>query len=66
MKAVLFKEKKISIIEKPIPRITDDEVLLKTSMVGICNTDIELFNGYYDFKGIAGHEFVGIVEKSPL
>lgn len=63
MKAVLFKGKHISIIEKPISAIRDEEALLKTSMVGICNTDIELFNGYYDFEGIPGHEFVGIVDQ---
>jgi threonine dehydrogenase-like Zn-dependent dehydrogenase len=34
-------------------------------MAGICNTDIELFGGYYGFEGIAGHEFVGIVEEAP-
>lgn len=64
MKAILFKGKHISIIEKPIPSIGDEEALMKISMVGICNTDIELFNGYYDFEGVPGHEFVGIVEKA--
>ena len=34
-------------------------------MAGICNTDIELFEGYYHFEGIPGHEFVGIVDQSP-
>jgi threonine dehydrogenase-like Zn-dependent dehydrogenase len=28
---------------------------------GICNTDLELQRGYYDFRGIPGHEFVGEV-----
>jgi threonine dehydrogenase-like Zn-dependent dehydrogenase len=64
MKAVLFKDKKITIIEKTVPSVTDEEVLLRTSMVGICNTDIELFRGYYNFEGIAGHEFVGVVDKA--
>lgn len=65
MKAIRFKEGQISVIEKPIPDIGAEEALIKTVMVGVCNTDIELFNGYYGFEGIAGHEFVGIVEKSP-
>src|SRR3989339_1559728 len=41
-----------------------DESLIKVTMAGICNTDIELVKGYMNFKGILGHEFVGIVEKS--
>ncbi len=28
---------------------------------GICNTDLELQRGYYGFRGIPGHEFVGEV-----
>jgi len=30
---------------------------------GICNTDLEIRKGYSGFKGIIGHEFVGVVEK---
>jgi alcohol dehydrogenase len=29
---------------------------------GICNTDLELVKGYADFRGVLGHEFVGVVE----
>src|SRR5881296_87790 len=31
---------------------------------GICNTDLELQRGYYGFRGIPGHEFVGEVVES--
>ena len=32
---------------------------------GICNTDLELLQGYMGFKGVLGHEFVGrVVEGS--
>jgi len=65
MKAILFKDGKLSMIDKPIPEISQGEALLKIQMVGICNTDIELFKGYYGFVGVAGHEFVGIIEQSP-
>jgi threonine dehydrogenase-like Zn-dependent dehydrogenase len=66
MKAIVFKDKKMSFVDKPIPETGDGELLIKLSMAGICHTDIELFNGYYGFAGVAGHEFAGIVEKSPL
>jgi alcohol dehydrogenase len=31
---------------------------------GICNTDLELQRGYYDFRGVPGHEFSGVVVES--
>lgn len=31
---------------------------------GICNTDLELQRGYYEFSGIPGHEFVGVVVEA--
>src|SRR5581483_10037261 len=35
--------------------------LIRLLYGGICNTDLELQRGYYDFRGIPGHEFVGEV-----
>jgi len=37
--------------------------LLRVRLVGICNTDVELLHGYYNFGGVPGHEFVGMVEQ---
>lgn len=37
--------------------------LVRVRLVGICNTDVELLHGYYDFQGVPGHEFVGTVEE---
>ncbi|NOY10269.1 MAG: alcohol dehydrogenase catalytic domain-containing protein [Spirochaetes bacterium] len=64
MKAYLFKNGSICVIEKEIPAISKNEALIKIKLSGICNTDIELLKGYYNFTGIPGHEFVGIVEDS--
>ena len=30
---------------------------------GICGTDLELLEGYKEFHGVPGHEFVGVVES---
>lgn len=39
--------------------------LIKILMAAVCSTDKEILKGYRpDFKGIMGHEFVGVVEKS--
>lgn len=41
------------------------EALVRVLEAGICNTDLELVRGYYPFNGILGHEFVGVVERTP-
>lgn len=41
-----------------------DETLVRVSLAGICGTDLEILNGYMQYRGILGHEFVGIVERS--
>lgn len=67
MKAWTFSNKVLSFVDGPKPKINNNdlEVLIRPLMAGICNTDIELFEGYYHFEGIPGHEFVGIVDRSP-
>jgi len=41
------------------------EALIRVSVAGICNTDLELTRGYYPYAGVPGHEFVGRVEAAP-
>ncbi len=61
MKAVVFdNELKLdNNYAKPTPK--EGEVLIKTIMTGICNTDLEITKGYMGYKGVLGHEFVGEV-----
>ncbi|ELS04181.1 theronine dehydrogenase-like Zn-dependent dehydrogenase [Xenococcus sp. PCC 7305] len=47
----------------PIPDSRTGEVKVRVLRAGICNTDLELLRGYYPYKGILGHEFVGVVES---
>ena len=49
----------------PIPTPAPGEALIRVLRAGICNTDLELLRGYYPYRGIPGHEFVGVVEKGP-
>ncbi len=49
----------------PIPIPKAGEALIKTRLVGICATDLEMTKGYYPFNGIPGHEFIGEVEAAP-
>lgn len=49
----------------PVPRPCQGEALIRLSLAGICATDLELVRGYYPFRGIIGHEFVGRVVNAP-
>jgi threonine dehydrogenase-like Zn-dependent dehydrogenase len=63
MKALEFNDNKLNITDYPMPTLNNNEALIKVSMVGICNTDIEITKGYMGFSGILGHEFAGTIEK---
>lgn len=65
MKAIVFDDTLRYIEDHPLPELNrPDEALIRVRMAGICNTDLEIIKGYMGFKGIPGHEFVGIVEKA--
>lgn len=63
MKALVYDNELKLDQNYPNPTINDNEVLIKTIMVGICNTDYEITKGYMGYKGVLGHEFVGIVDN---
>lgn len=65
MKAIHFENKSLALVERPLPVLGAGEALLRVRVAGICTTDIELYQGYYDFAGIPGHEFVAVVEQAP-
>lgn len=49
-------------VEKPCD---EREALVRVTLSGICNTDVEIARGYAGFAGTLGHEFVGVVESAP-
>lgn len=62
MKAVVFDGRLRLTNDRPIPSPPHGEALIRVTMAGICNTDIEITKGYLGFKGTMGHEFTGVVE----
>lgn len=49
----------------PMPQPLPHECVVKVLIAGVCNTDLEIMKGYMGFKGVVGHEFVGLVETAP-
>lgn len=66
MKAVsLFGVGDLRIIDKDVPEINENEVLIRVGACGICGTDLHFFKGEWRVKTpiVLGHEFSGIVAK---
>jgi len=62
-------------LEAGTVRVRDDLVLaeppehetrVRVQLAGVCATDLALLGGYMDFRGVPGHEFVGIAVDGPL
>jgi threonine dehydrogenase-like Zn-dependent dehydrogenase len=52
--------------DRPEPACRDAEVLVRVSTAGICETDLQLMKGYMGFRGVLGHEFVGVALSGPF
>src|SRR5438132_7470071 len=64
MKALRCKNRELKIADVPKP-LGDGEALVRVTLSGICNTDLEITRGYAGFQGTIGHEFVGVIESLP-
>jgi len=63
MRAVVLNEHGLSVTDRPIPAPLPGEVLVRVMKAGLCETDLQLIRGYMGFRGVLGHEFVGIAES---
>ncbi|MBN1565632.1 MAG: alcohol dehydrogenase catalytic domain-containing protein [Anaerolineae bacterium] len=65
MRAVMF-DGALHVVDREWPQPDAGEVVIRPRLMGICNTDLELMQGYKDFSGVLGHEFVGeVIEGAP-
>lgn len=64
MKAVVFDGQLWLVADYADPQPPPGEVRVRTTLVGICNTDHEIVRGYAGFHGILGHEVVGVVDQA--
>ncbi len=51
--------------EYPDPHASAGEALVRVTTAGVCETDLQLMRGYMGFRGVLGHEFVGVAESGP-
>lgn len=63
MRALVF-DGELRLADLPEPQPAEGEALVRVLKAGICNTDLEIVRGYLSFRGVPGHEFVGIVEHA--
>ncbi len=63
MLAAATNRNRVTVIQKPMPRLRPGWALVRVRLAGICNTDIEILRGYHNFHGTLGHEFVGDVVR---
>lgn len=61
MLAFVIRNRKLSTVRKPLPKLRSGWALVRVRLAGICNTDVEILRGYHSFRGAPGHEFVGEV-----
>ena len=60
MKALWF-DGELALRESTVPRPSFGEALIRVTLAGICGTDRGILQGYSGFRGVLGHEFVGVV-----
>src|SRR5262245_22355861 len=47
------------------PEAADGESRIAVTAAGVCATDLEILRGYMGFRGVPGHEFVGVALEGP-
>lgn len=64
--AMVTATKRVDLQDVAEPAITDDEVLIKVKTVGVCGSDLHLFQGTHAFRkppAVLGHEVAGDIVK---
>src|SRR5215510_11817589 len=66
MRAIVLGDQVSVTTGRPAPTPAAGEVLVRVLRAGVCETDLQLIKGYMGFRGVLGHEFVGVAESGPL
>ena len=69
MRAVLVSEPEVlGLVERPDPTPAAGEVLVRSRVMGLCHTDVDILHGrlepgWVDYPCIPGHEWAGVVVR---
>jgi threonine dehydrogenase-like Zn-dependent dehydrogenase len=63
VQALSWNGASLELLELPEPEPAADEAVVRVRLAGICRTDLEIVRGYMGFRGVLGHELVGVVEQ---
>ena len=67
MRAIVLEGDQVDLrADRPEPTPASGETLVRVLRAGVCETDLQLIRGYMGFRGILGHEFVGIAQDGPF
>ena len=66
MRAIVLDDQVSVTTGRPAPTPAEGEVLVRVIRAGVCETDLQLIKGYMGFRGVLGHEFVGVAESGPM
>ncbi|KAL2861516.1 chaperonin 10-like protein [Aspergillus pseudodeflectus] len=64
MKALEYAEaRKPRVVEKPLPEVRENDLLIRVKACGVCGTDLHIHDGEFgaQFPVVPGHETVGVV-----
>ena len=65
MQALLWNGTTARVVSRDEPPLAPGRALVRMTRAGICNTDLEIAKGYMSFRGVLGHELVGVVVEGP-
>ena len=66
MRAIVLDDQVTVVTGRATPIPAAGEVLVRVTRAGVCETDLQLIKGYMGFRGVLGHEFVGVAESGPF
>ncbi len=69
MRAILCRAPgQLDLVDRPMPRTKPGEVLVRIRRVGICGTDMHIYQGnqpYFAYPRVMGHELAGEIAEAP-
>lgn len=65
MRALVFDGTSARVVEHAQPHGDENTAVVRMQAAGVCRTDLEIVKGYMGFRGVLGHELVGIVADGP-